>query len=248
MNLDPIDITKVNPTELLQDAKAILEKIESSWKKSKLFSYKLEKSHKEVPVQTYNIDSLNGVSWCARVTDFKQFDSTTKLKYHQSMLKYILGSTSNLDQTHTEYEKEYIHELYDYKVSKLNLGSAEDGHSLTYSVKLYYKFQFPLKKRVFYELVHIYRPEDSYDAYVISLAAKPEQFESSTDKGEFVVGRYTSIEKITFNAEGDTLKWTMCTCSTPGGLIPNWLTNASINGAIAKDVPSFLNWIDKYDK
>ncbi|ABN67488.2 hypothetical protein PICST_62209 [Scheffersomyces stipitis CBS 6054] len=246
MNLTPVEnITTIDKSKLLVESSEIISKIESTWAKDKQFLYMLPKQKRNIGVQTYHANSLNGVHWSARVSDFKDFDSTAKSRYFKLLQKYILGSFTNNDLTHTHYEKEYIHELYDYDINKFD---TPDNESASYLVQLFYKFQFPLKKRVFYEYVHVFKEDNSNDAYVVSLPISPKLLEKSEFNKEYVVGRYTSIEKISYDAESNDLKWIMCTCSTPGGSIPDWLTNMTINGAIAKDVPSFLNWVDTLEK
>ena len=105
---------------------------------------------------------------------------------------------------------------------------------------MFYKFQFPLKKRVFHVLVHIVKAKDLKEAFVITLALDQSLFENKAHG--FVLARYTSIEKIAFDEETNQLVWSMATCSSPGGYIPDIVTKMGLPPAVAKDVPHFLNW------
>lgn len=41
------------------------------------------------------------------------------------------------------------------------------------------------------------------------------------------------------------LSFRMATCSTPAGWVPQFLTDRSVAGEVAKDVPLFLEWVEK---
>lgn len=239
MNLTPIvDITSLDSQKLLAEAKQIADSI-GSWKRKAQHTYTL-KNKKLITVPVYATE-LNNNEWFARVSDFHEFDSGLKQRFYDFFVKYILGSTTDLTKTHSEYELKYIHEVYDYKVEPYELAGTDPATSFTYLLRSYYKFPSPLKKRIFYELVHIYKSPDSNEGYVITLALDPKNF-LDPHSNDLVVAKYTSIERFSFI--DDKLNWLMCTCSTPGGWIPNWMVNLSITGAIAKDVPSFLDWAE----
>jgi len=57
-----------------------------------------------------------------------------------------------------------------------------------------------------------------------------------------VKGRYASVERI-LELPGDKVEWRMATCSSAGGLIPQFLTDFALPEAVSKDVPLFLKWI-----
>lgn len=196
----------------------------------------------DVEVQTYHKKGLNSDRWSARSSNLSELDNASKKKYYLNIRKFIVGSMSDLEQTHTHYEKKYIHELVHFSLKPISLAPNKNFKSFSYLAKLEYKFPFPLKRRVFYELIHICQSHDESESYIISLAVDPKRFEDDTNN--MVHGTYTSIEKICYNDSTSNLEWIMCTCSSPGGFIPNWLTKISMNAAIAKDVPSFLNWSD----
>ena len=243
MNSIPLrSICDLDSEELCNQAKSITDSIEKIWKEDKTYTYKLNKSNCDVNVQTYHNDRLNDDYWCARVSTLREISFEDRKEYFSKLEKYIVGSMSSLENTHTEYEKQYIHELVDYELKPLTLRPNKDFDTFTYLARLEYKFPFPLKRRVFFELIHICKSRTESLSYIISLAIDPNCFQNKSS--QMVNARYTSVEKIFYDISTDDLEWKMATCSTPGGLIPGWLSKLSINTAIAKDVPSFLNWSD----
>jgi len=165
-----------------------------------------------------------------------------KRRYYSKLENYIVGSMTSLENTHTEYEKQYIHELVHYELKPITLKPNNDFETFTYLARLEYKFPFPLKRRVFFELIHICKSRTESLSYIISLSIDPACFQN--ESLHMVHARYTSIEKISYDKSTNDLEWKMATCSSPEGSIPDWLSRLSINAAIAKDVPSFLNWSD----
>jgi hypothetical protein len=52
-------------------------------------------------------------------------------------------------------------------------------------------------------------------------------------------GRYVSVERL-LELDDDTVEWRMATSSTPGGSIPNFITESSMPGQIsAVNITSF---------
>lgn len=66
---------------------------------------------------------------------------------------------------------------------------------------------------------------------------KPKQGEEKSR----VRARYVSVEQV--RGVGDKVEWVMATSSDAGGNIPRFITNSSLPGQIAADVPSFLKWV-----
>ncbi|CAH6719189.1 hypothetical protein CLIB1444_02S02916 [[Candida] jaroonii] len=224
MNSNPIKIQ--DPSKLIKEAKDIISKV-STWNKSK--TYKHAFKDQLIDVNTYTEDFNNDI-WFARSSIL---DKQLTAKYKDKFFKYLIGDL-DIKENHSTHEKEYIHEFFDYELK-------ESDNS--YIMKAYYQLPFPMKRRLFYEWIHIERHED--EAYLFSFSLDPEVFEEGKEiEDGYVIGKYTSIEHIKI-MDGE-LNWVMCTASTPGGLIPNWVSRMSIPGAISKDVPSFLNYIDKF--
>lgn len=243
MNLTPVqDLTKLNAAALIKEADEIIDSMES-WQNTSNHNYNLKNGSVFVPIYK---KTLNNESWCGRVSDFKEFDASFRKRYYHNFVKYIIGSLSDLTKTHTEYETKYVHEIYEYRISPVNLEGAQPD-TLSYVLEAYYKFQFPLKRRVFYELIIVHKPQPVagiQSGFVVSLPIDPKLFKNARPN-DYVIAKYTSIEKFTFNPETSALKWSMCTSSTPGGYVPNWMVEMSIGGAVAKDVPGFINFCEK---
>ncbi|KAB5580615.1 hypothetical protein GE09DRAFT_445704 [Coniochaeta sp. 2T2.1] len=87
--------------------------------------------------------------------------------------------------------------------------------------------------------------------------AGEETGESSTEKGEVVVGRYVSVERVRklekTQEEGEVdgegkIEWLMATASDAGGVLPAWVQARAVPGQIAKDVGLFLRWVQEERK
>lgn len=242
-NTSPLeDLSLLDSPTLVTEAKYLIELIELNWKKGKKYEF-VTKANLPIKVPTYLNSKLNSEVWHARSFDFTEFGDPLKDHYHKLLLKYVVGSTTDLTKTHTEYEQAYIHNVTHYEVTPFTLPGSEEGTHLSYLAQVYYKFPFPVKNRVFYELIHIYKPLEN-EAYVISLNVHKKNFERPGLDVDFATGRYTSIEKVSFDPETKSLKWTMATCLNAGGSIPSWMGRLKISLVIAEDVPAFINWVD----
>ncbi|CDR38751.1 CYFA0S02e05292g1_1 [Cyberlindnera fabianii] len=234
-----------DPKQFVQDADALVGNVESSWKKHKTYTYKLDDGSKE-SVTTYGTN-LNGEYWLSRVSSHAE-----KTFAFDKMAKYLLGADktesgeySVIDlYKHTEYETDYIHVLS--KWDKVPLESydefakiADDTHLKRWaSIRAEYELGAPLTTREFNEFIMIVEPGYINDCgYVIQLVSN-----RVTSTGH-VKGVYCSIERI--RKVGDEVEWIMCTCSDSGGNVPKWLQNSMISKSVAADVPSFLNWVKR---
>lgn len=241
MNCTPLtDLDDLSSVGLLSQAKQIALLIKS-WKKARTFLLKVPQSDNLV-VDVHRKNSLNNDFWVARVTEFQEISVQSRKKVFDLLMRYVVGSTSDLSQSHTEYEVGYIHELVDCKLTPYKFkDTAEDDDydSITYLAEVDYQLQFPLKKRKFCNLVHIAKCKDANSAYVISLAVDPSVIGCKVESS-FVQGSYTSVELVAWDPQTESLLWEMATCSNAGGNLPQWLAKLKLNGIIAKDVSSFL--------
>lgn len=201
--------------KLVQEARGIASGIESSWTKKKLFT--LGDVQNPLSVQTFS----NG-QWFARVSEHPNA--------HGKMLKYIGGSTEDMDANHTAYEVQYIDTLSTYSLTKVLSKSAT---STAYTAKLVYLMPFPLKDRVFYEIIIVDKSEDGSEFFVISLPIPP----PSTSSSKLVPATYHSIEWIKNG------KWIMCTKANSGGMVPKFVANASLPSVISHDVEAFFKFV-----
>ncbi|WVF68469.1 hypothetical protein IAT40_003236 [Kwoniella sp. CBS 6097] len=73
----------------------------------------------------------------------------------------------------------------------------------------------------------------------------PDCKEKTGNEKSRVRGKYVSVERVRELDGGDVVEWRMATSSDAGGNIPQFVTNRSLPGSIAEDVPSFLGWMVK---
>jgi hypothetical protein len=66
--------------------------------------------------------------------------------------------------------------------------------------------------------------------------------EYARDKN-LVVAAYTSIERIRVLPSNGDVEWIMATASDARGVLPQWMQNLAVPGAVAKDVELFISWI-----
>uniref|UniRef100_D8PSR8 DUF3074 domain-containing protein n=1 Tax=Schizophyllum commune (strain H4-8 / FGSC 9210) TaxID=578458 RepID=D8PSR8_SCHCM len=119
---------------------------------------------------------------------------------------------------------------------------------------LLYKFNPVMTPRVFtvLQLAHLDESHPTGRVGIIvqvpiDLSPDPE-LAKLEEKG--VKASYVSVEQLTETKDGTDsgseagkVRWTMATSSHPGGMIPDAITNASLAGEIAKDVPNFLSFL-----
>jgi hypothetical protein len=128
---------------------------------------------------------------------------------------------------------------------------------------MYYGFPPPISPRIFTVLQTIHVNQSSprtgrvteftsstcYSIYRRLIVSVPVDLTSDTtllaleEKG--AKGRYVSVERITELADGKT-KWEMATSSTPGGNIPSFVSERSMDGQISNDVPFFLKYMKEH--
>lgn len=220
---------------LLAESKTILKSV-TNWKPGKQF--KSNVIPETITTSTYFTTNIrDNQFWCAR-------ESLIPSAYKQKVIDCLIG-TANIGSTHSDHEVNYVEEFDSLKIS--NVTEYPDG-GWSYELHANYKFgTIGISNRMFYESVHIYKfdksnqtEEDDKDtkcAYIISVPI-------DGPTGSFVIGKYHSIEKISWSDNKDSdLKWIMATTSDAGGYLPRWLTNMILPGAISNDVPSVLKYI-----
>ncbi|PMD40042.1 hypothetical protein L207DRAFT_428588 [Hyaloscypha variabilis F] len=104
----------------------------------------------------------------------------------------------------------------------------------------------PLKNRTFPVVQVAAMLEGSEEFLVVSISLndfnKSPYAEYARDKA-LVMAAYTSIERIRVLPSNGDVEWIMATASDAGGVLPQWMQNLAVPGAIAKDVELFLSWI-----
>lgn len=109
-----------------------------------------------------------------------------------------------------------------------------------------HKISWPYNRRVFPVLVVTAMVHETAFIIVQIPIASDDLAHLSTSEHcrakKAVVGTYCSVEYCYLGGV-DTTQWVMATCSDAGGNIPTKIQHAAIPGAIAGDVPKFINWI-----
>ncbi|KAL0066409.1 hypothetical protein AAF712_006451 [Marasmius tenuissimus] len=217
-----LTITPLKPATIPADEPILVaaEKIldaSRSWKPGKTY-------HQVVKTFTEPKTQADGAPWHCRVSEHTPQEAT----FDQFWDK--LGNNKAVN------EKDYIPDIQKATQVKVISPTQEIW-------TMRYKFPGPLSSRVF-TVLQVRRMSDSPRAGTIvsipvDLSADPE-LAKLEEKG--VKGRYVGVEQLLELENGNT-EWRMATSSSPGGNIPNFLTEMSINSKISEDVPHFLNWL-----
>ncbi|KIJ44768.1 hypothetical protein M422DRAFT_47166 [Sphaerobolus stellatus SS14] len=70
-----------------------------------------------------------------------------------------------------------------------------------------------------------------------------EDAEMKAKERKGVKGRYVSVLRLREGIDGGALEWMMATSSTPGGSIPQFITERTMSSQTFKDVPHFTRWL-----
>lgn len=220
-----LTITPLKPADIPSEAAILsagesLLKSTSSWKPGKTY-------HKTVKTYSRGKEAGDGAPWHYRVSEHAPAQAT----FDQMWGK--LGTNK------PENEKEYM-AIID-KVTKVK------DISPTQSIwTLHYKFPPPVQPRVFTVLQIVHLTETSpRTGVVVSIPidlSSPEDADLAKLEEKGVKGRYVSVEQLAELENGNT-EWRMATSSTPGGLIPSFLTESTMNSTIAEDVSHFMKWL-----
>ncbi|KAI4517147.1 hypothetical protein K525DRAFT_273885 [Schizophyllum commune Loenen D] len=224
----PVPVTEIPSEEdILARAKEVLASI-PSWKEGKAY---------KGGVKTFTLPKTltPGTSaedfWACRMSEHSSSDASFDLMW------------AHLAKDKAENEMKYMPIIR--KVTKVK------EISPTQEIwTLFYKFNPVMTPRVFTVLQLAYLDESNPTERVgiivqipIDLSPDPE-LSRLEEKG--VKASYVSVEQLTElngGSEGGKVRWTMATSSHPGGMIPDAITNASLAGEIAKDVPNFLDFL-----
>ncbi|KAK0451072.1 hypothetical protein EV421DRAFT_1209326 [Armillaria borealis] len=220
-----LTITPLKPADIPSEAAILsagesLLKSTSSWKPGKTY-------HKTVKTYSRGKEAGDGAPWHYRVSEHAPAEAT----FDQMWAK--LGTNK------AENEKEYMAVIN--KVTKVK------DISPTQSIwTLHYKFPPPVQPRVFTVLQIAHLTETSpRTGVVVSIPidlSSPEDADLAKLEEKGVKGRYVSVEQLAELENGNT-EWRMATSSTPGGLIPSFLAESTMNSTIAEDVSHFMKWL-----
>ncbi|KAK0483826.1 hypothetical protein IW261DRAFT_1465286 [Armillaria novae-zelandiae] len=220
-----LTITPLKPAGIPSEAAVLaagesLLKSTSSWKPGKTY-------RKTVKTYSRSKEAGDGAPWHYRVSEHPPSEAT----FDQMWAK--LGTNK------AENEKEYIPAIN--KVTKVK------DISPTQSIwTLYYKFPPPVQPRVFtvLQIVHLTEalPRTGVVVSIPIDLSSPEDADLAKLEEKGVKGRYVSVEQLVELENGNT-EWRMATSSTPGGLIPSFLAESTMNSTIAEDVSHFMKWL-----
>ncbi|KAK9467759.1 hypothetical protein V1512DRAFT_118099 [Lipomyces arxii] len=139
---------------------------------------------------------------------------------------------AGLLEEHTKHEMMYIKELESYV-------EVDTGDSPWQGVIAHYRYPPPLSDREIPEWILSIQPDPEVNEFfIISVPADTPISPSCTR------GCYASVEHLIEHPDGKT-RWTMAVAGEGGGIIPIWIQNMALPSAIARDVPSYIDWSKK---
>lgn len=176
-----------------------------------------------------NVAVKGTASWTEFKHSFKDHHAETEEKYVSTVIGAREAITWETDGIEVEINGE--------KWSNIFMGVVEMKHRIDPK---------PLKNRTFPVLQVAASLEETDEFLVISIPIndfeKSPHAEYAQDKS-LVVAAYASIERIRILPSSGEIEWIMATASDARGALPQWMQNLAVPGAIAKDVPMFLEWI-----
>lgn len=114
-----------------------------------------------------------------------------------------------------------------------------------------HKIPPPLNNRTFPVLILAASLKETDEFIVVSIPVndfvKSPYAEFARDKS-LVVAAYAAVERIRILPSNGDIEWIMATASDAGGVLPQWMQNMAVPGAVAKDVEMFMTWISSQRK
>jgi len=218
LNITPLKPSEIPPEDaILTAANEVLESTKK-WKEGKSYFKSIVKTFSQ------HKGPNDGAGWYCRVSEHTAEDATFDEFW------------SKLGVNKAENEMKFIGDIKKITLIK----RISDTQSIW---SMFYSFPPPISPRVFTVLqtVHLNTSSPRTGMIVsipIDLSAEPELLQLQ-EKG--IMGRYVSIERL-LELEDGKVEWRMATSSTPGGRIPQFVTEKSMPGKISEDVPHFLHW------
>ncbi|PCH37857.1 hypothetical protein WOLCODRAFT_135882 [Wolfiporia cocos MD-104 SS10] len=218
LTITPVKISEIPAEETIISLGQALLDSTPSWKPGKTFQ--------KGTVKTYSRPkgANDGAPWHCRVSEHTPEDATFDEFW------------SKLGVNKAENEKQYIPDIKKVTLIK--------QISETQSVwSLYYTFPPPVSPRVFTVVQTTYVDTASPRTGII--VSMPVDLSSDTELAKLeekgVKGRYVSVERLK-EIEGGKAEWRMATSSTPGGKIPAFIAESTMDSTISQDVTHFLHW------
>ncbi|KZT71301.1 hypothetical protein DAEQUDRAFT_124314 [Daedalea quercina L-15889] len=217
LSIKPVKVSQLPSEEAIIALGETLLDSTNSWKHGKTY-------HKVVKTSSRPKGPQDGAPWHCRVSEHTPEDATFDEFW------------SKLGEDKANNEMQYVSEIKKVTLIK--------EISPTQSIwSLYYTFPPPVSPRVFTVLQTKYLVTESPKKGLIvsipvDLSDDPE-LAKLEEKG--VKGRYVSVELLK-ELDNGKVEWKMATSSTPGGNIPSFVAESTMDSTIAKDVTHFLHW------
>jgi len=218
LSVSPLKLQDIPPEDTIVTLGTELLDSTAGWKKGRILA------KGKVLTLSRPKGPADGAPWHCRVSEHTREDATFDEFW------------SKLGANKAENEKEFIGAIK--KVAQVKRIS--DTQSIW---TLYYTFPPPVSPRVFTVLQTIRLLESSpKSGIIVSIPIDlHEDHELAKIEEKGVKGRYVSVERL-LELEDGMVEWRMATSSTPGGSIPSFISEGSLPGQIASDVPHFLKW------
>ncbi|KAI0929154.1 hypothetical protein AcV5_006495 [Taiwanofungus camphoratus] len=218
LSITPVKISEIPPEDdIIAVGQALLDST-SSWKQGK--------TYQKGTVRTCSRQKgpQDGAPWHCRVSEHTAEDATFDEFW------------SKLGVDKAENEKQYISDI-----KKVTLVKQISPRQSVWT--LYYTFPPPVSPRVFTVVQTTYLSETSPKIGLI--VSMPVDLAGSADLAKLeekgVKGRYVSVERLK-ELENGKVEWQMATSSTPGGKIPSFIAESTMDSTISQDVTHFLHW------
>ncbi|KAH9843203.1 uncharacterized protein C8Q71DRAFT_698534 [Rhodofomes roseus] len=218
LSITPVKLSQLPSEETIVSLGESLLESTKSWKHGKAFHKGLVKtcSRPKGP--------RDGAPWHCRISEHAPEDATFDEFW------------SKLGEDKANNEMQYVSEIKKVTLIK--------EISPTQSIwSLYYTFPPPVSPRVFTVLQtkHLVA-ESPKKGLIVSIPVElSEDAELAKLEEKGVKGRYVSVELLE-ELDNGKVEWRMATSSTPGGNIPSFVAESTMDSTIAKDVTHFLHW------
>ncbi|OCH93405.1 hypothetical protein OBBRIDRAFT_790279 [Obba rivulosa] len=219
LSITPVKSSEIPPEETIIKLGHELIESTTSWKQGKSFQKNTVKTSSRPKGPS------DGAPWHCRVSEHTAEDATFDEFW------------SKLGHNKAENEMQYIPEIKKVKLVK--------QLSPTSSIwTLYYTFPPPVSPRIFtvVQVTHLEETSPKTGIIVSIPVDLSDDAELAKLEEKGVRGRYVSVERLK-ELDNGKVEWRMATSSTPGGSIPKFIAEGSMDSTISKDVTHFLHWL-----
>ncbi|KAH9930738.1 uncharacterized protein B0H18DRAFT_1145168 [Fomitopsis serialis] len=218
LSITPVKLSQLPSEETIAALGEALLDSTKSWKQGKTFQKGTVKTSSRPK------GPQDGAPWHCRVSEHAPEDATFDEFW------------SKLGEDKANNEMQYVPEIKKVTLIK--------EISPTQSIwSLYYTFPPPVSPRVFTVLQtkHLVAESPKKGLIISTPVDLSEDTELAKLEEKGVKGRYVSVELLQ-ELDNGKVEWRMATSSTPGGNIPSFVAESTMDSTIAKDVTHFLHW------